>query len=53
MSREILENMTTVHHAETRDAAARDGVSKRIARERRSEERMRYSHKKTSERGLG
>ena len=45
--------MTTVHHAETRDAAARDGVSKRIARERRSEERMRYSHKKTSERGLG
>ena len=39
--------------AETSDAAARDDVSKRIARERRSEERMRYSHKKTSERGLG
>ncbi len=42
-----------VINAETSDAAARDDVSKRIARERRSEERMRYSHRKTSERGLG
>ena len=42
-----------MENAETSDAAARDDVSKRIAREQRSEERMRYSHKKTSERGLG